>query len=98
MSSREYTLEGYRWDMFPYPYARMNGKYNLSVWNEEYWNKFRTFLQETKNRGIIVQVEVWDRWNESGRSDVRIAGMPGGLNRHIILIITLHIPGNPARC
>jgi len=77
MSSREYTLEGYRWDMFPYPYARMNGKYNLSVWNEEYWNKFRTFLQETKNRGIIVQVEVWDRWNESGRSDVRIAGDAG---------------------
>jgi Pectate lyase superfamily protein len=68
MSSREYTPEGYRWDLLPYPFAKIDGKYDLHKWNETYWNKFRTFLAETKKRGIIVQLEFWDRWNESGDS------------------------------
>jgi len=70
MSSREYTPEGYRWDLLPYPFAKANGKYDLHKWNKIYWNKLRTFLAETKKRGIIVQLELWDRWNESGHSEV----------------------------
>jgi hypothetical protein len=70
MSSREYTPGGYRWDLLPYPFAKVDGKYDIRRWNEEYWNRLRTFLRETKTRGIIVQMELWDRWNESGDSRV----------------------------
>jgi len=68
LSSREYTAEGYRWDLLSYPFTKVDGKYDLRQWNEVYWNKLRTFLSETKTRGIIVQLELWDRWNESGDS------------------------------
>jgi len=68
MSSREYTPEGYRWDLLPYPFAKVNRKYDLRQWDDVYWSKLRTFLRETKQRGIIVQLEFWDRWNESGHS------------------------------
>ena len=68
MSSREYTAEGYRWDLLPYPFAKVDGKYDLRQWNEKYWNRLRAFLRETKTRGIIVQMELWDRWNENGDS------------------------------
>jgi len=72
MSSREYTPEGYRWDLLPCPFVKIDGKYDLRQWNEDYWKRLRTFLREAKTRGIIVQLEIWDRWNESG--DSRKAG------------------------
>ena len=68
MSSREYTSRGYRWDRLPYPFAKVGGKYDLRQWDDVYWNKLRVFLAETSRRGIIVQLEFWDRWNESGDS------------------------------
>ncbi len=68
MSSREYTAEGHRWDLLPYPFSKVNGKYDLTRWNDVYWKKLRTLLAETKKRGIIVQLEFWDRWNEFGDS------------------------------
>ena len=68
MSSREYTPQGYRWDGSPYPFAKIGDKYDLRQWNDAYWQKLRTFLVETRKRGIIVQLEFWDRWNESGDS------------------------------
>ena len=37
-----------------------NGKYDLNRWNEEYFNRFRRFLNETAQRDIIVQIELWD--------------------------------------
>ena len=70
MSSREYTPEGYQWDLLPYPFAKVDGKYELRKWDRAYWEKFHTFLTETKRRGIVVQLEIWDRWNESGNSNV----------------------------
>jgi hypothetical protein len=51
MSSRD---EGNVW-----PFARVGDRYDLDRWNEEYWLRFATFLEETRRRGIIVQVEVW---------------------------------------
>lgn len=69
MSSREYLPEGIRWNLLPYPFARVNGKYDLRQWNDTYWDKLRTFLAETNKREIIVQLELWDRWNESGDSE-----------------------------
>jgi hypothetical protein len=74
MSSREYTVEGYRWDLLPYPFAKIDGRYDLMQWDDVYWTKLRTFLRETKKRGIIVQLEIWDRWNESGNSERRGSG------------------------
>lgn len=49
-----------------YPFKRLeDGKYDLNQWNEEYWNRFENFLNETAKRDIIVQIEVWDRFDYS---------------------------------
>lgn len=49
-----------------YPFARLaDGKYDLNRWNDAYWDRFETFLTETEKRGIIVQIEVWDRFDYS---------------------------------
>ena len=36
-----------------------SGKYDLSAWNETYWERFRELLMLTSEREIFVQVEVW---------------------------------------
>ncbi len=47
-----------------YPYARRDdGRYDLDRWNDEYWARFARMLQLTEQRGIIVQIEVWDRFD-----------------------------------
>lgn len=49
-----------------YPYRQLpNGKYDLNQWNEEYWTRFAHMLEWTAERGIIVQIEVWDRFDHS---------------------------------
>ena len=49
-----------------YPYPRLdNGKYDLSKWNAEYWDRFENMLRWTHERDIIVQIEVWDRFDYS---------------------------------
>lgn len=55
-----------------YPFeAQADGRYDLGKWNEEYWNRFERMLRETEKRSIIVQIEVWDRFDytDSGGSD-----------------------------
>jgi hypothetical protein len=42
-----------------------NGKYDLNQWNKEYWKRFERLLRESRKRGIIVQIEVWDRFDYS---------------------------------
>jgi len=37
----------------------VNGRYDLSQWNDEYWNRFERMLRLTRDRDIIVQIEVW---------------------------------------
>jgi len=51
MSSRD---EGNVW-----PFLKVNGKYDLNQWNEEYWRRFENFLELTSQRDIIVQIEIW---------------------------------------
>ena len=51
MSSRD---EGNVW-----PFKMVDGKYDLDQWNDQYWQRFDTFLKETQKRSIIVQIEVW---------------------------------------
>jgi hypothetical protein len=49
-----------------YPFARLpDWRYDLDAWNEEYWERFDTFLRLTAERHIIVQIEVWDRFDYS---------------------------------
>ncbi|MEZ5303607.1 MAG: hypothetical protein R3F11_23640 [Verrucomicrobiales bacterium] len=50
------------WDVYPYA-RRQDGKYDLDQWNAAYWEKFARFLKETAAREIIVQIEVWDRFD-----------------------------------
>ena len=42
-----------------------SGKYDLKQWNDEYWNRFETLLRLTAERDIIVQIEVWDRFDHA---------------------------------
>ncbi len=47
-----------------YPFYKMeDGKYDLSKWNNAYWDRFEFFLKETEKRDVIVQIEVWDRFD-----------------------------------
>ena len=58
MSSRD---QGNDW-----PFLKLeNGKYDLNQMNKGYWDKFAHFLEITHERGIFVQIEVWDRFDYS---------------------------------
>ena len=47
-----------------YPFRQLTtGKYDLDQWNEEYWRRFEAMLKLTHERDIIVQIEVWDRFD-----------------------------------
>jgi len=47
-----------------YPFGRTpDGKYDLNTWNDEYWSRFERMLRETSKRNIVVQIEVWDRFD-----------------------------------
>ena len=39
------------------------GKYDLSQWNDEYWNRLTFFLIETAKRGIVAQLTLWDQFD-----------------------------------
>ncbi|SHN15980.1 hypothetical protein SAMN04488057_108185 [Cyclobacterium lianum] len=45
--------------------ADANGKYDLNSWNEAYWSQFDSLLRWTAQRDIIVQIEIWDRFDHS---------------------------------
>jgi hypothetical protein len=50
-----------------YPFLKLSGgKYDLNQWNSEYWNRFQNLLRWTKERNIIVQIELWDRFDFYG--------------------------------
>jgi hypothetical protein len=52
-----------------YPFKQLpDGKYDLMQWNDEYWQRFANMLQWTEERDIIVQIEVWDRFDYSTRN------------------------------
>ncbi len=56
MSSRD---EGNLW-----PFKQLeNGRYDLDQWNEEYWQRLENLLHLTEVRDIIVQIELWDPWD-----------------------------------
>ncbi|NOX53882.1 MAG: hypothetical protein GXP27_05480, partial [Planctomycetes bacterium] len=40
-----------------------DGKFDLDQWNEQYWTRFSNCLKWCRERGIIIQIEVWDRFD-----------------------------------
>ena len=47
-----------------YPFARRaDGKYDLEQWNDDYWSRFERLLADTARRDIVVQIEIWDRFD-----------------------------------
>ena len=49
-----------------YPFKETDdGRYDLNQWNEVYWKRFDFFLKESAKRNIIVQIELWDRFDYS---------------------------------
>jgi hypothetical protein len=42
-----------------------NGKFDMDQWNQEYWKRFENCLRWTFERDIIMQIEVWDRFDYS---------------------------------
>lgn len=52
-----------------YPFKKLpDGKYDLEQWNEEYWKRFENLLKWTAEHNIIVQIEVWDRFDCSTKN------------------------------
>jgi len=46
-------------------FKKTKNKYDLIKWNPGYWERFENLLKWSKRRGIIVQIEVWDRFDHS---------------------------------
>ena len=48
----------------PWAFGRNDeGLYDLTTWSDEYWSRFENFLDLTLEREIIVQIEIWDRFD-----------------------------------
>ncbi len=48
------------------PHLRLdNGMFDLTRWNRGYWTRFDQCLKWCRERGIIVQIELWDRFDYS---------------------------------
>lgn len=41
------------------------GTYDLNAWNEAYWRQLDSLLHWTSERDIVVQIEIWDRFDHS---------------------------------
>ena len=49
-----------------YAYDKVDdGMYDLTRWNETYWNRLEFFLNETEKRGMVVQLTLWDHFDLS---------------------------------
>jgi hypothetical protein len=53
-------------NLYPFHRDEANGLYHLDRFNDAYWARFRDLLEMTAEREIIVQIEIWDRWDYSG--------------------------------
>lgn len=40
-----------------------NGKYDLDRWNDEFWQRFSAYLQQCKKLDIVVQIEIWAKYD-----------------------------------
>ena len=44
-----------------------DGRYDLTAWNDEYWDRFDSFLRQTAEREIVVQLTLWDQYDIRGQ-------------------------------
>ncbi|MCK4824231.1 hypothetical protein KA005_51240, partial [bacterium] len=51
-------------DVWPF-FRQQDGKYDLNKWGQEHWQRFENLLKLTCERDIIVQLEIWDRFDYS---------------------------------
>ncbi len=76
-----------------YPFRQLpDGKYDLEQWNDEYWTRFDNLLRWTEERRIVVQIEIWDRFDYSTkhwephpynpRNNVNYTGAQSGFSEH----------------
>ena len=57
-------------DFEVYAFLRLpDGKFDLEKWNDQYWTRFENLLRWTAERDIIVQIEVWDRFDYTDSGD-----------------------------
>jgi hypothetical protein len=57
MSSRD------KGDVWPFDRDTETGRYDLNTPGEAYWERFHRFLDLTAEREIVVQIEMWDRFD-----------------------------------
>ncbi len=50
-------------NVWPFHRDPTTGKYDLERMGDEYWRRFERFMQMTADREIIVQIELWDRFD-----------------------------------
>jgi len=48
------------------------GQYDLTEWNESYWEGLRTMLKKASERNIIVNITFWDRFDHYDQTHHRI--------------------------
>ena len=70
-------------DIYPYFQDKESGKYDLNHWNEEYWQSLTAFLNSTKDRDIIVQLEIWATYDFYTRGDKPWHRNPFHPNRNV---------------
>jgi hypothetical protein len=43
--------------------AKSGSRYNLNIMTGPFWKRLEMFIAEAKNRNIMIQIEVWDRFD-----------------------------------
>ncbi|MFC2126326.1 hypothetical protein ACFLU5_16150 [Bacteroidota bacterium] len=71
-----------------YAFKKIGDKYDLNEWNDEYWDRWDTFLKETYDHQIFVQNEIWDGF------DYTDLGQPDGISEPLPPTWSVH-PWNP---
>ncbi len=87
MSSRDAN------DAYPVQQDAATQKYDFEQWNPDYWRRFETFLKETQDRDIIVQIEMWVTCDFYSRSSRIIDGKTAWLGGIRSLFATLMVFG-----
>ncbi len=42
------------------PWPMVGGKADMDVWNETYWANLRSYIEDARDRGIVVGLTIWD--------------------------------------
>jgi hypothetical protein len=42
------------------PWPMVDGKADMDVWNERFWGNLRNYIENARDRGIIVGLTIWD--------------------------------------